>query len=440
MSDLLACCLVVVVLVLAAGVVSRRFSDWERRWLWVALLAHIVAAFAHVFAVQEVLGGGDMLAYHQFGILLADMLRESPIEASWLLLQEIFHKKTFLLPADTLGGSTGAMFAISGFVAYFANDSLWAACILVSGVSLLGRLALYRAIRSELHADHQRRAFCGCLLVPSVVFWSSGLLKESIATAGLGFAVFGGHVVATKRGLLRGLPALVVGTCAVIVVKPYLLLPAGVAAGLWLHFDGHRPRELRRARTFRFGSAIVGAGVALSVLLGVGRIFPQFDVASLADETARMQSLVDLTYGNTDYELADGRTATLAGQISVIPVALATALFRPTLTDIKSPQIAIAAAETLVAALLLLWVLFTVGPLEVARRIRSEPILVFSVVLALGIAVGVGLATTNLGSLSRYRAPMMPFYAVTLLVLARRARPISQPANVAPPRGAPGAL
>jgi hypothetical protein len=35
------------------------------------------------------------------------------------------------------------------------------------------------------------------------------------------------------------------------------------------------------------------------------------------------------------------------------------------------------------------------------------------------LAIGTGLSTANLGALSRYRAPMIPFFVVLLLSLSR---------------------
>jgi hypothetical protein len=58
------------------------------------------------------------------------------------------------------------------------------------------------------------------------------------------------------------------------------------------------------------------------------------------------------------------------------------------------------------------------------------PLLVFSLVFVLVFGVGIGLAAMNLGSLSRYRAPLMPFYVTLLLVLRERVRR----ANLVPPR------
>jgi hypothetical protein len=39
------------------------------------------------------------------------------------------------------------------------------------------------------------------------------------------------------------------------------------------------------------------------------------------------------------------------------------------------------------------------------------------------VGVGVGLATTNLGTLTRYRMPMMAFYAAFLIVWYERCKP-----------------
>ena len=43
--------------------------------------------------------------------------------------------------------------------------------------------------------------------------------------------------------------------------------------------------------------------------------------------------------------------------------------------------------------------------------------MLFCAVFTLALALGTGLASTNMGTLSRYRAPMMPFFFVLLMVL-----------------------
>jgi hypothetical protein len=40
----------------------------------------------------------------------------------------------------------------------------------------------------------------------------------------------------------------------------------------------------------------------------------------------------------------------------------------------------------------------------------------FCTVFVLALALGTGLATTNMGTLSRYRAPMEPFFFILIMV------------------------
>jgi len=51
------------------------------------------------------------------------------------------------------------------------------------------------------------------------------------------------------------------------------------------------------------------------------------------------------------------------------------------------------------------------------RAILKSPFLVFCVAFVLPFSLAVGVAAPNLGSLSRYRIPMMPFYVCLLVSL-----------------------
>jgi hypothetical protein len=53
------------------------------------------------------------------------------------------------------------------------------------------------------------------------------------------------------------------------------------------------------------------------------------------------------------------------------------------------------------------------------RRLTASPALMFCHTFTLVLALGTGLSTANLGALSRYRAPMMPFFLLLLLILRK---------------------
>ena len=103
-------------------------------------------------------------------------------------------------------------------------------------------------------------------------------------------------------------------------------------------------------------------------------------------------------------------------------MGLLNTFFRPAIFEARNAPMFVAGLETSLIALAMLSVLgawrATIGTL-----VRS-PFLVSGTVFVFVFGVGVGLATRNLGSLSRYRMPMMPFYATTLLILHRRGREV----------------
>jgi len=80
------------------------------------------------------------------------------------------------------------------------------------------------------------------------------------------------------------------------------------------------------------------------------------------------------------------------------------------------------AVETTVLTVLFVRILFTRNLGNVRRQIADNPFLVFCVVFVIAFGIAVGLASSNLGTLSRYRSPLLPFFVVLLLVLGKPLR------------------
>jgi hypothetical protein len=66
--------------------------------------------------------------------------------------------------------------------------------------------------------------------------------------------------------------------------------------------------------------------------------------------------------------------------------------------------------------------LYRAGLRETLSQLVTRPFLGFCAVFVLLFGTGVGLATTNLGTLVRYRMPLIPFFAVLLVTLLQRSR------------------
>src|SRR5208283_5267449 len=104
-------------------------------------------------------------------------------------------------------------------------------------------------------------------------------------------------------------------------------------------------------------------------------------------------------------------------QMKFAPLAVVNAFFRPVVFEARNGPMLGAALENTILTIALLQILFGRTRAVVLKTIGRSPLLFAAIVFCGAFGLGVGLATANLGTLSRYRMPMMPFYVTTLLVL-----------------------
>src|SRR5690606_32483003 len=162
-----------------------------------------------------------------------------------------------------------------------------------------------------------------------------------------------GYAMATGRRPVIGTILLGAGMGLASVVKAYVILPFGAAAGVWFFLDGARPEPFRRLRQIRPVPLLVGVGIAVGTIVAIGELFPRFNPSGLAEEAADLQGAVHKTAGGSNYTIGDPAERSFAGQLAFAPFAVLTALFRPVVFEVRNPQMGLSALETTVA----LWLL-----------------------------------------------------------------------------------
>ena len=207
---------------IALGMVSNRFEQAERPYIWLSFVAHAVAALAMIVVVREVFEGGDMLAYHNVGMIIADQFRAAPSDTAGMIVDLLVHKSEPIpIPGTLPGSSTGSMQALAALLALLFNGSLFASTLAVAFGAFFAKLGIFSVFRRELAELSVRAVAIPCLLLPSVVFWSSGLLKEPFAIIGLGALISGAYWIANGKLSVRNVLFVVTGGLLVVAVKPH---------------------------------------------------------------------------------------------------------------------------------------------------------------------------------------------------------------------------
>lgn len=437
MEDLIFAPLVLLIGFGIHQVVLRRHElPFERRLLNRSFAAHMAATVGLILVYTFYYPGGDMISYWSFGVPIADALRYD-FEEVFPQTLSLFLHGDFRLPLDIVGtDSTGTMQTIAVWLLFIFGNSLYAAALCIGVLSYLAKVLVYRALRDDFEQEKWERVLFACALSPSGVVWTCALLKEPALMVFFGPAFLGLKYVLDGRRLALGAALIGFGSLGIMLLKPYVLIALALGGGAWILW----------ARTLKSGGSIVvkplyfvvAIAVAMLGLTVVSTFVPSLSPDKVAESMQYQRRVSAMEQGGSNFYLegpgADARevpTGGLLSQLALMPIALVTALFRPFIFESFSPLQFLNAIEMTWLTWMFVQVIRRNGWRGLLKRILGRPALMFCTVFVLVLALGTGLSTANLGTLSRYRAPMMPFFLLLLVVLREpeaEAAPAKSPA------------
>ena len=315
-----------------------------------------------------------------------------------------------------------AVGALIGFDTYLVTALFFAV------LSFSGMWAMYMTF-AKIRPQVYKELAVAVFFLPSVFFWGSGLLKDSLCLGGLGwlfYAFYRGAI--EKKNIIR---CVIIGALAMWVIasmKVYILLAFVPPAALWVFNEN----------TSRIRSAAVRWMARPFLLLG-GSFVAIYAMGQIAATDARFnidkigaQSKLTATYlqGVSKQENGSGynigeQDGTIAGMAKLAPQAVVVALFRPFLWESRNPTMALSALEASYFIFLTLRIFYRVGFFKALQTIVASPVLTLCFVFSLVFAISVGISSGNFGTLVRYKIPLMPFYLSGLYILQSTTQPVA---------------
>jgi hypothetical protein len=418
----------------------RKHSAAEGNLLTLGFVLHVASGFGQVLVTKYYYGYGDMLVYYEHGVPIADALWRDFGSIAPELWKAFLQREDAAMPLPLFGaGSSHSMGAVAAVMLMLLGNSLYAASLACGIASYVSRVLVVRALSPFFRPEQQRMLIIGALLLPSAAFWSSGMLKEPIVMAMLGPMILALQWLAT--GKRRALAVLTLAACGLMtaMIKPYVLMALSIAAGVFYLWTRFQSRASVALKPF----AVITAGaIAMGGLVFGARVFTKAD-ASAAQAFAAQRQVGYQTVGGSNFSLegpmpeaAAIAERSLLQELALAPLALGTALFRPFLFEARNAVQLVTALESTVLLVMVLQTIRRRRWSGLMQQVRTSPVLMFCLVFVLALALGTGLATTNMGTLSRYRAPMSPFYFILILVTwsegrsVRRAGAAAQPSHL----------
>jgi hypothetical protein len=402
---------------LAYGLYRQYKQGPLRRYFFPALALKLAAGVVlGLLYTYHYTYGGDTFLFHREASAVADWARTHPILYRRFLWSDLLPDAVTAAQVSTLSQPRAlVMVKLVSMLHLFTGNSYWLSGAWLSLFSFWGLWRLAHCLAVSFPTTRTAVAV-GFLFFPSVVFWTAGILKETVAAGIIGFA--GAFLLRhwrtervrfTWRGIGRGL-GLVVGLGVLWQLKFYycaVLVLCG-AAGWLAHWVARRfSMETITSQVLLFEGLLAGlAGVAL-LLPGLS---PDGLLAGLVgNHDAHLRARI------ADAALVyEGLQPTLGSVAAHAPKALVIGLFQPFLWEAGGPLQAWVGIEN--GLLLVASVLALVARLR--ERTRSGPpvVLLLATLHYIGLlAVLLPLAAPNYGEISRYKVAFLPFFAYLVL-------------------------
>ncbi len=270
----------------------------------------------------------------------------------------------------------------------------------------------------EMYPRLHKQFAIAIFYLPSVFFWGSGLMKDSLCFGALGliFWSFYKGIIKLKNTPLY-LLFMAFGILVLYVIKIYILLCFIPALGLWAYLQYLNNIKSTFLKFF-LGPLILSIAATFAIF-AVARLSQNTDYAfdNLATKTKVTATyLQNMSQQGSVYYIGEF-DGTLTGLLKYFPQAVAVSLFRPFLWEARNPLSLLSAFEATYFLLFTLYILLKVKIKNIVKTLLKEPVVPAALAFAITFSFAVGINAGNFGTLVRYKIPMMPFYVSALMIM-----------------------
>lgn len=424
----------------------------------------------------------DIWKYYDDGMVMFSALGHQPLD---------FFKMLFGLGNDTahfeqyydqmnhwyrpygssIANDTHTIIRFNAFMRLFSLGHYNVHSVVANFLGLIGLTGILHFLK-QMAPTKEKWFFAGVFLMPGMMFWASGVLKEPLLLFGLGLFLFGVMKLVNDGFSIQRLILIVLSLFFLATVKSYAL--AAIGLGLIGWFLSRKIGQIHPVIWF-MGVFLVGfiGLIALDQIVPEKSLFKrmaqrQYEFYQLAEggtyiktdakdtlyigaenyeeldfisDRKEVQLLSDLNavywknakepdasfislnrgetfdvlldYGKTGSAIEIPRLEPNAWSIvKAVPAALVNATFRPFPWKIRSPFMALSGLENLMMLGLLLLIIF-----RFQSGVLNHPVFYVAISFALVILILTGLVTPVVGAIVRYKVPALPFLACALLSL-----------------------
>ena len=310
--------------------------------------------------------------------------------------------------------------------------------LIIGFIAFLASWRLYLFFLEQYPKLHREFAIA-CMGIPTVLFWSAGISKDTICVALLAFLTYSMYnlVVKKEKRLFNSL-VVIIAVYMIYQIKAYIAVSYFPFFIFFLILYKIKETKTPIMRfVLKFSLPLFLASLIIFLTYYGEDLMKDFSSEKVLENISSQQKEFTLQAQRTEGETAffslgefDG---TPIGLMKMAPKAVIATFFRPFIWESHNLIMLLSSLEAIVMLLFTLGLFIRPkGFVLFFSTYFTNSLVFYCITFSLLFALFVGISSFNFGSLVRYKIPCIPFFVCGLLVIKSRMTSEQKNNNVAP--------
>ena len=378
------------------------------KWTLMGLMTAKIAAgiaYAKFYRLPKYYEGSDTWRFYRLSVEETKWLLKSPLA----FIKDLF-VHGYSAPGNILGTQnsywndlkSNVPVKIMAVMNLLTRNSYYTNIILFNFLFLFGLVALFRLFIG-LFPEKKSLIIIGLFLLPSTLFWCSGIHKDGLILSASGLLIYSFYKGLNSRFAPRHLLCIIVCALLIFSLRNYVLFAFVPALTAWWLSHKFSNRSL-----LVFGSVYLLGTV---LFFALPYFVPSVDFALYL--SLKQKDFLLLQAGSVVH--FPDLEPTFPGFVRFLPYALDMAFLRPHFSEIKNLSYVPAFAEIILFFLLIVIAAFSTHK---QTTVTGRPFMFFLFFFSISILLICGYTVPFSGAIVRYRSFVLPFLFTPLLCMS----------------------
>jgi hypothetical protein len=408
-----------------------------RKFFFAAFFLRMFGSVAYSLLVQYYYGYGDTFTYYKGSSFIHDQLAQNLNNIKYFFVSSAEFQQWYNAEVGDMSlsgylgiASSSAVMKISAILSFVAFNKFMIISLFFGLFSFAGQWKLFLVFNDFNQKKNQSLLAYAVLYSPSIWFWGSGLMKDSICLGAMGFilSILYKNII-RKEFSFREWLVLPLLIYLIFVIKSYIImiLLASICVVVFVRY------------ILQVKNIFVRIVVISLFLIGCGLFIAFADFSSeineLVEESYSQVKNYQQNYQNLQSEDENSKAGfelgsfdpSLSSMLSKSPGVIFSCLFRPFLWESKKIIILFNSLESTLILLVTIFLLFKTRFVGFFKIVFTNHLILFAFVISLLFALIIGFTTFNFGTMARYKIIFLPFYYFMLAAIYSQLtiRPVS---------------